>query len=211
MSYIVALTGGIGSGKSTVANEFCRLGVPVIDADIIARQVVESGTNALAAIADHFGTSILQADGSLNRQKLRERIFNHAIDKLWLNNLLHPLIQQETQRQLTHAAKITTPYVLWVVPLLIENNLCNKANRILVVDVSRKTQLHRIMTRDNCSEHLAEQILAAQTSREIRLSYADDVLNNDGAAEALIPQIKKLHQQYLALANKFNSRIYLHE
>lgn len=203
MSYIVALTGGIGSGKSTVSNEFSRLGVPVIDADIIARQVVEPGRDALQQIAHHFGHSILLADGSLNRKKLRERIFSHSADKQWLNNLLHPLIQQETQRQF---ADITAPYLLWVVPLLIENNLCSRANRVLVVDVSRETQLDRIMTRDGSSLQLAEQILSAQTSRAERLSHADDVLNNDREPEALIPQISLLHQKYLALANQFNKQ-----
>ncbi|SFB99185.1 dephospho-CoA kinase [Pragia fontium] len=203
MNYIVALTGGIGSGKSTVSNAFSRLGVPVIDADIIARQVVEPGTEALAAIVQHFGPSILQPNGSLNRQKLRECIFNDSDEKLWLNSLLHPLIQRETQRQL---AAIISPYVIWVVPLLIENNLCSRANRILVVDVTRETQLHRIMARDGSSEHLATQILAAQTSREIRLSYADDVLNNDDTPEALLPKIQQLHQKYLALANTFNKQ-----
>ncbi|AWH88074.1 dephospho-CoA kinase [Limnobaculum parvum] len=203
MSYIVALTGGIGSGKSTVSNEFSRLGVPVVDADIIARQVVEPGRDALQQIAYHFGHSILLADGTLNRKKLREHIFSHSADKQWLNNLLHPLIQQETQRQF---ADLTAPYLLWVVPLLIENNLCSRANRVLVVDVSRETQLSRIMTRDGSNLPLAEQILSAQTSRAERLSHADDVLNNDREPEALIPQIALLHQKYLTLANQFNKQ-----
>lgn len=204
MTYIVALTGGIGSGKSTVANEFSRLGVPIVDADIIARQVVEPNTDALSAIVCRFGELMLNTDGSLNRQKLREQIFTHEEDKLWLNQLLHPLIQQETRRQLTQLSSAS--YILWVVPLLIENNLYSQANRVLVVDVSEETQLRRIVSRDNSSVELAEKILLAQTSRETRLSYADDVLNNDDSVEILIPKIQQLHQKYLMLANEFNSQ-----
>lgn len=117
MGYTVALTGGIGSGKSTVADEFAHLGVTVIDADIIARQVVEPGTPALLAIAERFGPQMINDDGSLNRRRLRERIFAHSEDKAWLNALLHPLIQQETRRQMQSS---TSPYLLWVVPLLVE-------------------------------------------------------------------------------------------
>ena len=140
MRYIVALTGGIGSGKSTVANAFADLGINVIDADIIARQVVEPGAPALHAIADHFGANMIAADGTLQRRALRERIFANPEEKNWLNALLHPLIQQETQHQIQQA---TSPYVLWVVPLLVENSLYKKANRVLVVDVSPETQLKR--------------------------------------------------------------------
>lgn len=142
MGYIVALTGGIGSGKSTVADAFSRLGVTIIDADIIARQVVEPGTPALCAIAEHFGHDTIAPDGTLNRRMLRERIFSHPEEKAWLNALLHPLIQQETQRQISQA---TSPYVLWVVPLLVENKLHEKADRVLVVDVSPATQIQRTM------------------------------------------------------------------
>lgn len=135
MRYTVALTGGIGSGKSTVANAFADLGINVIDADIIARQVVEPGTPALKAIEEHFGSDVIAADGSLQRRILRERIFSNPEEKSWLNALLHPLIQQETQRQFQQA---TSPYLLWVVPLLVENSLYKKADRVLVVDVTPK-------------------------------------------------------------------------
>lgn len=135
MRYTVALTGGIGSGKSTVANAFADLGINVIDADIIARQVVEPGTPALKAIEEHFGSDVIAADGSLQRRILRERIFSNPEEKSWLNALLHPLIQQETQRQFQQA---TSPYLLWVVPLLVENSLYKKADRVLVMDVTPK-------------------------------------------------------------------------
>ena len=128
MAYLVALTGGIGSGKSTVANAFARFGVAIVDADIIARQVVEPGTPALDAIAAHFGNEMLLADGSLNRAALRQRIFSDPDEKRWLNQLLHPQIQRETQRQLANAQSC---YVLWVVPLLVENGLQDRAEKAI--------------------------------------------------------------------------------
>ena len=197
MGYIVALTGGIGSGKSTVAEAFSRLGITIIDADILARQVVEPGTPALRAIADHFGSDIIEPDGTLNRRMLRERIFTHPEEKAWLNALLHPLIQQETQKQI---ARATSPYVLWVVPLLVENNLHDKADRVLVVDVSPATQIQRTIARDNVGREHAEQILAAQATREARLAVADDVIDNNGAPDAIASDVARLHQQYLAQA-----------
>ncbi|MFV0265296.1 MAG: dephospho-CoA kinase [Kluyvera sp.] len=197
MTYTVALTGGIGSGKSTVADAFSCLGINVIDADILARQVVEPGTPALAAIAERFGQHILTEEGALNRRALRERIFAQPEDKAWLNALLHPLIQQETQRQLRQA---TSPYVLWVVPLLVENKLHARADRVLVVDVSRETQLLRTMQRDNVSREHAEHILAAQATREARLAVADDVINNNGTPDAIASDVARLHAHYLELA-----------
>lgn len=197
MTYTVALTGGIGSGKSTVADAFFRLGIYVIDADIIARQVVETGTPALAAITEHFGASILTEEGALNRRVLREHIFAHPDEKAWLNALLHPLIQKETQRQLQQA---TSPYVLWVVPLLVENKLYERADRVLVVDVSRETQLLRTMQRDQVSREHAENILAAQATREARLAVADDVINNNGTPDAIASDVARLHALYLELA-----------
>ncbi|MDK9355248.1 dephospho-CoA kinase [Lelliottia sp. V106_10] len=197
MGYIVALTGGIGSGKSTVADAFSRLGIAIIDADIIARQVVEPHTPGLHAISAHFGQSVINADGTLNRRLLRERIFSQPAEKAWLNALLHPMIHQETQRQI---AGSTSPYVLWVVPLLVENQLQHKADRILVIDVSPETQLQRTMLRDNVSREHAEQILAAQATREARLAVADDVIDNDGAPDRIASDVARLHAQYLTYA-----------
>ena len=153
MGYTVALTGGIGSGKSTVADAFAQLGIKVIDADVIARQVVEPGTPALQAIADHFGPQMIAPDGTLNRRLLREKIFAQVEEKAWLNALLHPLIQQETRRQMQAA---TSPYLLWVVPLLVENRLSSQADRVLVVDVPKETQIERTMLRDKVSREHAE-------------------------------------------------------
>lgn len=203
MAYIVALTGGIGSGKSTVAQGFATLGATIVDADVIARQVVAPGQPALATIIEYFGREILQPDGTLNRSALRERIFSSLEDKRWLNALLHPLIQQETRRQL---AAVTTPYALWVVPLLVENQLQGQAQRILVVDVPLETQLQRTMARDGVSRAQAQNILASQASREQRLACADDIIDNNSNPSVLAPRIAALHQHYLALAASATDR-----
>ncbi|MEI7374859.1 dephospho-CoA kinase [Dickeya chrysanthemi] len=203
MTYIVALTGGIGSGKSTVAQGFATLGATIIDADVIARQVVAPGQPALAAIVEHFGREILQPDGALNRPALRECIFSSQEDKRWLNALLHPLIQQETQRQL---AAVAPPYALWVVPLLVENQLQGKAHRVLVVDVPLETQVQRTMDRDGVSRTQAEKILASQASREQRLACADDIIDNNNNPSLLAPRIAALHQHYLELAASATDR-----
>ncbi|CAI2401420.1 dephospho-CoA kinase [Serratia plymuthica] len=197
MAYIVALTGGIGSGKSTVAEAFARHGVEIVDADVIARQVVEPGTPALAAIAERFGNEMLLADGTLNRTALRQRIFSTPDEKRWLNQLLHPLIHQETQRQL---AQVASPYALWVVPLLVENNLQARADRVLVVDVDSETQLARTITRDGINRQQAQNIVSAQATREQRLAAADDIIDNSGAAQGIEPFVAALHRRYLELA-----------
>lgn len=199
MVYTVALTGGIGSGKSTVAAAFASLGTDIVDADIIARQVVEPGSPALAVIVSRYGAEMLMSDGTLNRRQLRERIFAYPTEKEWLNALLHPLIQQETQRQMKQA---TSPYVLWVVPLLVENHLWQKANRVLVVDVSEETQLMRTTQRDHVTEAHAKQIIAAQATREQRLAVADDVIDNNGAPDAIALDVARLHARYLELAHQ---------
>lgn len=199
MGYTVALTGGIGSGKTTVANAFSRLGVNVVDADIIARQVVAPGTPALTAISAHYGTDIINADGSLNRRLLRERIFSSPAEKSWLNALLHPLIHQETQRQL---AQTSSPYALWVVPLLVENQLQSKADRVLVIDVAPEIQISRTMERDGVTREHAEHILAAQATREARLAVADDIIDNNGAPDAVASDVARLHAAYLDYASQ---------
>jgi dephospho-CoA kinase len=197
MVYIVALTGGIGSGKSTVADAFARLGVAIVDADVIARQIVEPKTPALAAIAARFGHGILLPEGSLNRSALRQRIFSNPSEKTWLNQLLHPLIQQETQHQLATASG---PYALWVVPLLVENHHQDRADRVLVVDVDNETQLARTMARDGIGRQQAQNILSAQATREQRLAVADDIIDNSGTAHSIEYHVATLHRRYLALA-----------
>lgn len=197
MLFTVALTGGIGSGKSTVANAFAALGVEIIDADVIAREVVEPGTPALQAIVKRHGESILTAEGTLYRARLREIIFQQPQEKNWLNQLLHPLINARTQQL---RAQASSSYVLWVVPLLIENNLQRQADRVLVVDVDEAVQLQRTRQRDGVSLNQAQRILAAQVSREQRLACADDIIDNSGTPEQVLPRVAELHQRYLRLA-----------
>lgn len=195
--YTVALTGGIGSGKSTIAAYFAASGVDIIDADVIAREVVEPGTPALQAIIDRYGESILTVQGTLQRSRLREIIFATPDEKNWLNALLHPLINARTQQLKAQAA---SQYVLWVVPLLVENQLERQADRVLVVDTDEETQLQRTLQRDNVSLEQAKRILAAQATRQQRLACADDIIDNSGAPEHALPQVAKLHQLYLKLA-----------
>ncbi|AZU49940.1 TPA: dephospho-CoA kinase [Aeromonas hydrophila] len=198
--YVVAITGGIGSGKTTVANQFAELGIEVVDADIIAREVVEPGTPALAAITAHFGSEVITPDGQLDRRRLRERVFTDPQAKGWLNALLHPLIRTEMQRQ---CAAARSPYCLLVVPLLVENRLTALANRVLVIDVDEATQIERTCRRDGVSREQAQAILAAQASRAKRLAAADDVLDNqNGTPEAIKSRILALHETYLAFASQ---------
>lgn len=197
MPYTVALTGGIGSGKSTIAHGFAALGVTIIDADVIAREVVEPGSPALQAIVERHGKWMLTEQGSLFRARLREIIFQSPEEKAWLNHLLHPLINARTQQL---KAEASSPYVLWVVPLLVENQLQHQADRILVVDVDEATQLERTQLRDNISLTQAQLILSAQATRQQRLACADDIIDNSGAPKDTLPQIAELHQRYLALA-----------
>lgn len=197
MPYTIALTGGIGSGKSTIAQGFAALGVDIIDADVIAREVVEPGTPALQAIIARYGDAILNGQGALLRSRLREIIFQTPDEKAWLNALLHPLINARTQQL---KAEATSPYVLWVVPLLVENQLQHQADRVLVIDVDETIQLERTLLRDNISLVQAKNILAAQATRQQRLDSANDIIDNSGAPEKALSQVAELHQHYLALA-----------
>lgn len=198
--FIIGLTGGIGSGKTTIANIFAEHNITIVDADIVARDVVEVGSPALAYISKHFGANFIQADGQLDRALLRKQIFSNDADKLWLNNLLHPLIREQLIAQMK-AAK--SAYCLLVAPLLIENNLTVLVNRVLVIDVSETTQISRTTTRDNNSVEQVKAIIASQASRKVKQDYADDLLNNDNnTLEELKDAVEKLHQDYLTLATK---------
>lgn len=198
--YVVAITGGIGSGKTTVANQFAALGIEVVDADLIAREVVAPGTPALAAITSHFGPEILTEQGLLDRRVLRERIFSDPAAKSWLNALLHPIIRSEMLRQ---CAAVSSPYCLLVVPLLVENRLTELADRVLVIDVDEATQIERTCHRDGVSREQAQAILASQANRSERLAMADDVLDNQsGTTETIRERILALHETYLAFASQ---------
>lgn len=195
--YTIALTGGIGSGKSSIARQFAALGVDIIDADLIAREVVEPGTPALQAIEARYGAAILTEQGTLDRARLREIIFQTPEEKSWLNALLHPLINARTQQLIAAAS---SPYVLWVVPLLVENQLQHQADRVLVIDVDEATQIARTQQRDQLSLAQVQRILAAQATRQQRLACADDIIDNSGEPEDALPQVAELHQRYLGLA-----------
>ena len=205
MSYIVGLTGGIGSGKTTIANLFADLGVPLVDADVVAREVVAKDSPLLSKIVEHFGAQILTKQGELNRAALREIVFHHDEEKQWLNNLLHPAIRERMKQQLSEQ---TAPYTLFVVPLLIENKLTALCDRILVVDVSPQTQLARSAQRDNNNFEQIQRIMNSQVSQQERLKWADDVINNDTDLAHNFPHLQKklleLHQFYLQQAKNKN-------
>ena len=199
--FIVGLTGGIGSGKSTVAQHFIELGITCIDADLTAREVVQPGEPALDAISQYFGEAILLADGSLDRRKLREKIFANPSARAWLNELLHPLIRQHMLQQCQQA---NSPYCILMVPLLFENNLQSLVQRTLVIDVDEATQIRRTMQRDKTTEEQVKAIIAAQCSRQQRLTLADDVIVNtdDVTSEQRQSRVISLHQTYLLLASQ---------
>ena len=198
MTYIVGVTGGIGSGKSTIADLFAEQGIVVVDADIIAREVVAPGEPVLDAIGAYFGPEVIKQDGSLNRALMRERIFENDAYRHWLEALLHPLIRE---RMIEECQNARSAYCLLVVPLLVENNLTDLCQRVLVVDVEVDTQIARTISRDKLSASQVEAMMATQASREQRLSAADDVLDNNHSDFAKIKaEVLQLHQQYLALA-----------
>jgi len=194
--WILGLTGGIGSGKSAAAQCFIGLGVHVVDADHAARWVVEPGRPALTKIVEHFGPTVLQTDGTLNRSALRGLIFEDAEQRRWLEALLHPLIGEEIQRDLASA---TSPYAILVSPLLIESGQYKLTRRVLVIDAPQQLQVQRTMLRDSSSEEQVQAILKVQASREERLSHADDVLVNDRDQAWLKQEVERLHHFYLTL------------
>ena len=195
--YRVALTGGIASGKTTVANLFAALGVTIVDTDLLAREVVEKGTPLLAEIATHFGAVILAEDGSLNRRALRERVFAEPAERLWLEQHTHPAIRVLTDRRCDAARG---PYCIVAIPLLVETRGADRFDRVLVVDCEPDLQRTRLMARDGITREAAEKMLMAQASRAERLAVADDVIRNDGDIAALRDQIARLHREYGAAA-----------
>jgi dephospho-CoA kinase len=194
--YRIGLTGGIASGKTTVANLFAALGVPIVDTDVLSREVVAPGTALLREITAHFGMK-LSDDGGLNRQELRARIFADPAERKWLEALLHPAIRALTDERCDAAAG---PYVIVAIPLLVETGGEARFDRVLVVDCEPDTQLARLTARDGISREEAARMLAAQASREARLAAADDVIHNDGDIARLRDQVEKLHGQYVTAA-----------
>ncbi len=195
--FVVGITGGIGSGKSAVTDHLETLRITVVDADKVARVVVEPGTPGLAAIAEHFGEDILLADGRLDRAALRKIVFDNPDERKVLEGITHPRIRDEISRQLSEA---NSPYVVLSSPLLLESGQNTFADYVVVVDVPEEVQLTRTMARDDNSEALVKQIMAAQLDRKTRLSRADTSIMNDGSLEALYERVKKLHEDLLARA-----------
>lgn len=195
----VALTGGIASGKSTVAALFSQLGVPVIDTDVIAREVVEPGEPALAQVVEAFGTDVLGEDGRIDRRRMRDRIFADPQARRTLESILHPAIRAEMERQSREA---DGDYQLLVIPLLVEGGRRDHVDRVLVVDVDPQVQMARLTRRDDVSLESAQSALRAQASREARLAMADDVIVNSGSIDELRDRVRQLHQAYLDLARR---------
>jgi dephospho-CoA kinase len=193
----IGLTGGIASGKSTVAGLFAALGVPIIDTDLLSREVVAPGSALLRQITEHFGVQLLNADGALNRQELRKRIFQDLEQRKWLEALLHPAIRELTDAR-SEAAR--GPYVIVAIPLLVETDGAARFDRVLVVDCDPDVQLARLMARDGVRREDALRMLAAQAPRAARLAVADDVIHNDGDLASLRGQVERLHAEYVAAA-----------
>ena len=194
--HIIGLTGGIGSGKTTVANYFIELGIDIVDADEVAREVVEPGTPALKAIENYFGKDYLLTNGELNRAKLRETVFADNEKKLWLNQLLHPAIRESMLFQL---AQTKSKYCLLVAPLLLENGLDQFVEKVIVVDVDENTQISRTLDRDGSSPETVKGIIASQIKRKDRLEKADYIINNQLTnLEETKQQVVELHNSLLA-------------
>ncbi len=193
----VGLTGGIGSGKTTVSQLFAGHGVPIIDTDELARDLVRSGEPAHAEIVREFGAEILDTDGALDRVKMRNRVFSDPARRKQLEAILHPRIRTEVEQQL---AEFSAPYALVVVPLLLETGFDNIVDRILVVDCDESLQIQRVTARSGMDETEVRRVMAAQIARKERLARADDVIENHAGLAQLEEQVLRLHQRYLDMA-----------
>jgi len=191
----VGLTGGIASGKTTVANLFAALGVPIVDTDVLAREVLEPGTPLLTEVLAHFGAGVIATEGGLDRRALRARVFADPAERRWLEERTHPAIRALTDAR-SDAAR--GPYVIVAIPLLVETGGADRFDRVLVVDVDPAVQLARLQARDGSTRAEAERILAAQAPRAARLAVADDVIRNDGDLASLRDQVETLHRRYVA-------------
>ena len=198
-NFVVGLTGGIGSGKSTAATQFRALGIEVIDADSLSREVVNRGSPALAQIAGHFGKNILNSLGELDRASLREIVFSDNSAKVWLEQLLHPLIADLMQLRLANSK---SDYCILESPLLLETRQHELVDRVLVVDVREETQLSRTLQRDNGETSTIQAIIASQMNRKDRLQKADDILDNEAEEDTIATKVARLHEQYLEMSNE---------
>ncbi len=195
--FVVGITGGIGSGKSAVTDHLETLDITVVDADKVARVVVEPGTSGLAAIVEHFGEDLLLADGGLDRAALRKIVFDNPEERKVLEGITHPRIRDEIARQLSEAS---SPYVVLSSPLLLESGQNTFTDYVVVVDVPEEVQLRRTMARDDNSEALVKQIMAAQLDRQTRLARADTSITNDASLEELCERVEAMHEDLLVRA-----------
>jgi dephospho-CoA kinase len=195
MSFVVGLTGGIGSGKSAAASEFERLGATVVDTDAIAHELTQAGGRAIPEIERVFGAELVAQSGAMERAKMRERVFADPAARKALEALLHPMIRDESSRRIAAA---TGPYVIYVVPLLVESaDYRNRVDRVLVIDAPEQLQIERVRARSGLPETQVRSILASQASRAARLAAADDVIENRGTIDALRKQVAAFHKKYL--------------
>ena len=193
----IGLTGGISSGKSTVAKYFAKLNIPIIDADKIAHELLEPNTTTYKKVIAHFGTKFLTAKKTLDRSKLRQLVFHDKKERLWLEKLTHPRIRSEMTKRIT---SLKAPYCIMAIPLLFETKASPKIDRILVVDCPKKTQIDRTHKRNNYAINQIKAIIATQINRRERLMQADDIIHNTGTIADLKEMVKKLHDYYLSLA-----------
>ena len=197
--FCVGLTGGIGSGKTTVTNIFKALGVPIIDADVISHELTMPGEPAYNQIISHFKTNIINTDKTLNRKKLREIIFSQKDEKQWLESLLHPMIRAEMKSAIE---SVTTPYCICVIPLLAESKGITFLDRILTIEAPQTMQQQRAMERDNATRESIQNIIKTQASKAKRLAIANDVINNDSSLSSLNEKVLTLHQQYSHMSHQ---------
>lgn len=200
-TFVVGLTGGIASGKSLVSDLFAELDVPIVDADIIAHEVVARGSTGLAAVIATFGKQVLDKEGRLDRSIMRRLIFSDPEKKLVLEKILHPLIMEEAGNQLKNQS---AAFTVFVIPLLAEKHLQDRVDRVLLVDSSEKLQIERLMQRDKCSEEQARSALDNQASRTQRLAVADDIISNDSDIDSVFQQVKILCKKYRVMARSKN-------
>ncbi|MDH3389073.1 MAG: dephospho-CoA kinase [Gammaproteobacteria bacterium] len=197
--FSVGLTGGIASGKTTISNLFAKLGVPVIDTDVISRKLLQPGELTYRQVCAHFGDAILGANGEIDRRKLREIVFTDSAEKAWLEKMLHPLIYQRSHDAIV--ANSRADYVLVVIPLLFETNFQSLVDRILVVDCPAEQQVERLIRRDQIDETLARKMLARQLDNSARTARAHDIIDNRNETADLETQVAALHQRYQQLAS----------
>lgn len=198
MTLVIGLTGGIGSGKTAVSERFAALGVPIIDTDLLSREVVEPGRPALAEIAATFGRTVIAADGTLDRMQLAQRVFDNPLERKRLEAIVHPHIRDA---MLARLAQVDAPYVIVVIPLLFEAGQQDLVDRILVVDAPEAAQRRRVQRRDGFSDEKVSQVLAAQADRARRLQGADDLIRNSGDLADLDAIVRELHQRYLSMSS----------